>query len=336
MKKWAAFGLSLMMVLSMGMTAFGADLSGSGEFVAGTSAPEGSTIDTLMNHIAETLSEQTEGKYTLTHYGASQLGGDAEMVTEVQSGNVDITAMTTANLVGAVPELAVFDMQGAVPSAEVLTKMMKDEEFSETVQGWFEKAGFHLLTYCPSSIKGLGSNVYVDSADVFKNYTMRVLNNKYHIAFWEAAGANTVQIAASELYLAIQQGMADGLEMDMHGFIKFKVSEVIKYVYESHLLMHMSVVVMNLDKWNSLEESDRAWLEGYFDEVTDYYTQLGLEDDEHSWEELAEEGVEKIEFNQEVFDNLKAVAEETVWPMVREDLGDEVVDEFLAAIERNS
>lgn len=306
------------------------------ELVAGTSAPEGSTIDTLMNHITDTIGEATDGAFSLKHYGASQLGGDSDMVTEVQSGNVDITAMTTASLVGVIPQLAVFDMQGAIPNTEVLTRMMADKEFNETIQSWFENAGYHLLTYCPSCSKGLGTNKYIDNVSVFSNYTMRVLANQYHIAFWEAVGANTIQIPAGELYLSLQQGMADGLEMDMHGFIKFNCTEVLDYIYDARLLMHMSVVVMNLDKWNSIDSAEQEALTKYFSEITEYYIELGKTDDEESWKEAYEAGVEKIEFNQEVFDELKAVSEENVWPMVRKNVGDDVVDVFLAAVERNS
>jgi len=313
-------------------TAASDQLSGTYSFNVGSSAPEGSTIDTLMKYINAELETQANGQLEMIHYGASQLGSDADLVNECLAGNVPVVIMTTASLTTAVPELAVFDMYCAIPSTEVFMDMMNDQDFVDIIQGWFEKAGLHLILWCPSNYKQMATTKQISTIEDFKGFSMRTLANKYHINFWEAVGANTVQITASELYLSIQQGLVEGLEMDMHGFIKFNVHEVVNYIVDSRLLRHMTVGVMNLDAWNSMSSEDQAWFNGFLDDANEYYAELGFEDDEHSWQEAEEAGVERIEFNQDLFDSLKEVAEESVWKLVREDLGDAVVDDFLDKI----
>jgi TRAP-type C4-dicarboxylate transport system substrate-binding protein len=242
--------------------------------------------------------------------------------------------MTTASLTTAVPELALFDMYCAIPSTEVFVGMLKEPAFMEKFQGWFEKAGLHLILVCPSNNKYMATTKKINSIDDFKGFTMRTLANNYHITFWKAVGANTAQITAPELYLAIKQGLVQGLEMDLHGFISFNVHEVAKYFVDARLLRHTTVGVMNLDAWNSISAEDKAWFNEFLDGAKQYYAKLGLEDDEHSWEAAKAASIERVGFDQKLFDDLKAVAEKSVWKLVREKLGDKIVDDFLADISK--
>ena len=308
-------------------------LRGTYSFNAGSSSPEGGTIDLIMKYVSAQLEQQTNNQLQIQHFGASQLGGDADLVNEVQAGDVPIAVMTTASLVSAVPELGVFDLYGAIPSTEVFTSLMQDPEFFALIQSWFENAGLHLLFYCPSNYKYLGGTKLFTTAEDFQGVSMRTLPNANQIAFWDAAGANTLQVTATELYLAIQQGLVEGLEMDLHGFINFSLEEVLSYVYDSRLVPHMTVAVMNLDAWNSIAPEDQAWFNAFLEDVDVKYAELGAEADAEAWEELESAGVQRVDFNEELFTALQDIAKENEWPLVREAIGDDVVDAYLGYVD---
>lgn len=190
-------------------------LENSYSFNVGSSSTAGTTITKTFEAAQQKAQEESGGKLTMTYYGASSLGSDNEMLKECVAGNLPIVVMTTASITGTVPELAVFDMHCAFSSMDTLSAMMEDEEFLAMVQGWFEKAGLKLIAWETQSSKLLASTKEVNTIDDFKGYDMRTLSNKYHIDFWQAVGANTIQIDASELYLSVQQGLINGIEMNM-------------------------------------------------------------------------------------------------------------------------
>lgn len=310
-----------------------ATLSTSYAFDAGSSGADGTTIDKIMKYFVSEAEEQSDGQVTISYYGASQLGGDSDLLTSCLAGEVPFVIMNTSNVVSAVPELAVFDMAGSISSSEVMAAVMEDPEFSETIQGWFEAAGLHLCFYCPSVYKWLISTKEINSIDDLQGYTMRTLANEYQMALWEGAGASVVQITATELYLSIQQGMVDGCEMDLAGLLNFDLPEVTNYLYETRMYPHVSVCVMNLDLWNEMSAEDQAWFDSFFADINEYYEELGTSDDELSLEGIEADGVAIQDFNEDLFNDLSAIAEEVVYPMVRENIGDEPVDAYLAAIE---
>mgnify|MGYP001185882149 FL=1 len=307
-------------------------LENSYSFNVGSSSTAGTTITKTFEAAQQKAQEESGGKLTMTYYGASSLGSDNEMLKECVAGNLPIVVMTTASITGTVPELAVFDMHCAFSSMDTLSAMMEDEEFLAMVQGWFEKAGLKLIAWETQSSKLLASTKEVNTIDDFKGYDMRTLSNKYHIDFWQAVGANTIQIDASELYLSVQQGLINGIEMNMASILSRKLTEVCDYVQETMILPHMTIAVMNLDQYNSMAENDKAWFDQFMAEVNDKFNAMGIEDNEAGWDEVAAAGVTAKMFNEELFEDLKAVAETSSWKLVREDLGDEVVDAYLAKI----
>lgn len=309
-----------------------AALEGSYSFIVGSSSTQGTTITKTFEHAQELASQESGGKLNMTYYGASQLGTDGELLQSCLAGDVPIVVMTTASLTKAVPELALFDMHCAFSSMDTLTALMTDPDFGPKIQSWFEKAGLKLIAWESQSSKLLASTKEIHDISDFAGYDMRTLDNKYHMAFWRAVGANTVQIDASELYLSVQQGLIDGIEMNMASILSRQLTEVCDYVVETMDLPHMSVAVMNLDAYNSMTENDRKWFDDFMSGINDYFNQTGKEDNENGWTTVEENGATAIRFNQTLFDQMQAIAKDSSWALVRQDLGDELVDSYLDAI----
>jgi TRAP-type C4-dicarboxylate transport system substrate-binding protein len=98
------------------------------------------------------------------------------------------------------------------------------------------------------------------------------------------------------------------------------------------ILPHMTIAVMNLDQYNSMTDSDKAWFDSYMQEVTEDFNAMGTQDNYDGWEQVIEAGAEKVEFNQELYDDLRAVAQTSSWVDIRQDIGDDIVDYYLDKI----
>src|SRR5690625_5162653 len=66
--------------------------------------------DIAARGFAKEVEEATDGKVKIEVYEAGQLGGDTEMIEQVQIGSLDFFAGSTASLTNFVPELEIMDL----------------------------------------------------------------------------------------------------------------------------------------------------------------------------------------------------------------------------------
>lgn len=311
-----------------------AALEGSYNFIVGSSSNEGSTDCNVFKKFVEDVKNETDGKMNITFYGASALGSDKEMITAMQEGTVTMVTATSAQFAGLVPEMAILDIPNAVHDMSDVAALFADPEFMETAQKWFEAAGFRLVAWDTTLSKVMASTKEIQSVEDFKGYDMRTLNNKYQIAYWAGLGANTIQIDASELYLSLQQGLIQGLEMSVNGIRTRNLNEVADYVVDTLDYSQFKLVVMNLDAYNSMSDADKAWFDQRMAALSEEYCATSAADMEADWKYMEDQGVHCLRNNDKLFDEMRAVAEEKVWPMIREDIGAEVFDFFFDSIAR--
>lgn len=58
----------------------------------------------------------------------------------------------------------------------------------------------------------LTTNKKVSQISDLKGQNIRVMTNPYHIAYWNALGANAVSMEFTEVFMGLQQGTIDGQE----------------------------------------------------------------------------------------------------------------------------
>ena len=311
-----------------------AELEGKYQFIIGSSSNAGSTDCNVFEKFAEDITNETDGKMNVQFYGASALGSDKEMITAMSEGTITMVTATSAQFSGLVPEIAILDIPNAVKNMSDVAALFSDEEFMETCQGWFEKAGLRLVAWDTTLSKVMASTKEIQSVADFAGYDMRTLNNKYQIAYWAGLGTNTIQIDASELYLSLQQGLIDGLEMSVNGIRTRNLYEVANYIVDTLDYTQFKLLVMNLDAYNAMTDADKEWFDNRMKELSAEYCAESAKDMEADWKFMEESGCVCLRGNDQLFDEMRAVAEEKVWPMIREDIGDEVVDFFFDSIKR--
>jgi TRAP-type C4-dicarboxylate transport system substrate-binding protein len=91
---------------------------------------------------------------------------------------------------------------------------------------------------------------------------------------WTQLGAVPITITWSETYLALKQGMVQGLEAPLSIVRANKFQEVAKYITEVRTFPQRMGLAMNLDKLNSLGPELQAVLYSSADEAGVYYSQF--------------------------------------------------------------
>lgn len=296
------------------------------------SAAEASPAGIAAKKVKELMEAKSDGKLLVELYPNAQLGGDRELIESSQAGNIAMVTLTTAPMVNFIPELAVFDMPAVLSDKEVTRKVLQSP-FRDKIDAKYEDAGFKLLMMVPDSFREMSSNIAVNSIEDFNGVKIRTMENKYHLAFWKALGANPSPLAFSELYIALQQGLVDAQENPYATIMSAKLYEQQKYIINTNHIMFLSTTIMNKGIYDGLPSEYQAIVDEVFAEVNDYAYDVGNQETEKSLKKLEEAGVEIINLPDEEYAKIQELAE-PVYDMIREDIGSDLVDTLFEEIDK--
>lgn len=297
------------------------------------SAADSSPAGITAKKVKELMEEKSNGKITVDVYPDAQLGGDRELIESCQAGNLAMVSLTTAPMVNFIPELAVFDMPVALSDLDVAKKVLSGP-FRDKIGEKYENAGFKLLMMAPDSYRVMSSNIPVKKIEDFNGIKIRTMENKYHMAFWKALGANPSPLAFSELYIALQQGLVDAQENPYATIIASKLYEQQKYIINTNHIMFLSTTVMNKDLYDSMPSEYQKIVDEVFAEADQYAFETGKQEADKSIKQLKDAGLEIIDLPQDVVQKMKEAAE-PVYDMIREDIGADLVDSLLKELDAN-
>ncbi len=347
MKK--ALALILSTALALSLTACGGDPGSSGttgetqgaETSGGTSsepqrllyihgASDDSILQVTAEYFKELLEERTDGRYTVEIHPNFELGSLTESVEMIKAGEVQLSGVTLGSYYAS--ELAFVDLPNAVPTIEAAYKLYTETDFRTLVDDIMREQGIELLSFGAVYFREMSSNKPVYSVDDVTGINIRTLENSLHTAYWSALGANPSPLAWSETYLSLQQGLVDAQENPLDSIVSSKLYEVQDYIINTNHIIYTAPVMVNSSFFNTLSEEDQAIFRECGAETEEYVYEYGREYEGQLREELENQGMEFIDLSEEELARFREKAA-PVYDTVREQIGDETMDAFLAAID---
>ncbi|TMV15326.1 C4-dicarboxylate ABC transporter substrate-binding protein [Arenibacterium halophilum] len=120
----------------------------------------------------------------------------------------------------------------------------------------------------------------------------------YHAAL-EKLGASPVVLPGGEIYPALERGTIDGAAWPIIGALSFRWFEVADYLMRPSFGQSNYLVLMNLDKWNGLDDATRQQIEAAAQEfeqmAVDQFTEI-VESEEA---QLIENGMQETQLTEE-------------------------------------
>ena len=188
-------------------------------------------LNTRMREAAETIKKQTNGQVEISVFPASQLGTDADMLSQLRSGGIDFFAQTGLILASLVPVASINGIGFAFSDYATVWKAM-DGALGKHVIGAFEKA--NLIAFERMWDNGfrqtLSATKPIKTPDDLKGFKIRVPPSPLWTSLFKSLGAAPVSVPWGETYTALQTRVADGLENPLAGIYFAKMHEVAKYL----------------------------------------------------------------------------------------------------------
>jgi tripartite ATP-independent transporter DctP family solute receptor len=272
---------------------------------------------------ANVIKEEAEAAgvgLTIEIFGASQLGGDADRIQSVIAGDIDV------DIQGASALSAVYQPMSAVDGAFVFDDsdhMYRyfTSEASDALTGGFEEAtGVHILGAWNTGARQFTANVPIRTPDDLEGLRMRFPPSPTFLLNAAAMGAEAVEVAFEELYLALQQGTVDGQENPITNIDAINLDEVQDYIsLSSHQLSSNLVIIGPV--WNDLSIEQQDAMAAAVEEAMVQEPQCAADAEEEilaGWREGGE---------MEIIDDVDRDAfRELAEPYLRENFSDEQIE----------
>ena len=299
-------------------------------------AHSSSTSDRLAlatEKMAKELEEASNGRLIIDHYPASQLGAEREELEGVLLGTIDCAVISGGPSASFAPSVFVTNMPYQV-SDRFIGQKLYDSEFGKMLgQKTSEEAGWYFLGWGENGLRQFSnSKREIRTPEDMKGLKIRTMENDIHMAIVNSLGASATPVAFSELYTALQQGTVDGQENGLALTYSMGFYEVVNqmtllpHIYDAYL------VLMNKDKLASLPEDLQALMLEYGQKYCVYEREFNEQNDNDALKAMTEAGLNTYTPT-EAEAQLFIDATKPVEQMIRDKVGDELVDAYLAGVE---
>jgi len=212
---------------------------------------------------SKTFSDYLESKgQKVKLYPRDALGGEAEKLDQVSQGLLEISNSDLAKAGSLDPTIFGFYLPFLFEDMGHFFRTVNNTDLLAKINDGLAKRGVRVLSVIPlGSMNGIATTkkIIKTPAD-FEGVRMRALDNK-QAKWFELWGANAVVIPWSEIYNALQTGIADGYLNPAFVPIMFKHTEVLKYFSDVKLAPSLRVALCSEDWYQGLSPADRALID---------------------------------------------------------------------------
>lgn len=282
-----------------------------------------STSGNMGTILQSLISEESEGRIYCNLYGSSYLGSDTEMMRSVTMGTISLVQCASSAMTEQVPELALLDYPDLFSDPDEYVEKLNGP-LREFFQPYFHKAGLHLISWYGSDFRRLTSNFPIQKPEDLKRLKIRLMNNPYHQIYWQAVGAETIDVPYARLFFYLQQGLINAQENPFYATDTEEFYQWQPYVLMTNHLPFVGGIVMNKKAYDSLSEADQQALTRA---IARYAS--GVSGMTRSAQDL-EPYFKQVLIPDAALEEAFRLGDAAVEAALRRDLGDELVDAFLA------
>lgn len=313
--------------------AFGAT-AGAAKYVirAATVLVDESPIAQSLYLFAKIVESQTNGDIEVQVFSGGKLGDERPNIEAAQLNNIQVATPSGGVLANFSKKIRVINLPFLLTDQKVAYKVLNESAVGQKLLDSLSEIGLIGLAFGDYGMRNLTSKKEIKNMADLKGLKIRTMKVPDHLALWKNMGANPTPIAFSELYTALQQGVADGQENPYETIFLSKFYEVQKYITVVGHIYDLQPIIMSKKFYDGLPQNYQKIVRNAAQIANKYLWYItGKQNDTFKQQcEKAgmtinyfskEEMAKSLEVNKPLVDQIRNVA------------GDKLVDEYIAAVE---
>lgn len=197
--------------------------------------------------------EMSGGKIKIQQFGPDVVP-TFEQFQPTQSGVFDINFTHATYHAGNMGLGILMDMTKFDPTARRATGLF------DAMDKAYNKVGIKVVAFTPvSPYHYITKNTLSGSKPSFQGLKLRSNPTLQNVVL--EMGGSPVTLAGGEVYTSLQKGVIDGAAWTLVGVKDFKWNEVANYMVRPTFGSITMLLMMNLDKYNSLSAEEKKWID---------------------------------------------------------------------------
>ena len=291
-RKFFPLTLSLLASLGLVFTGFLADAKAQGpkQLRLCHNSNLDSATDKASHKFAEMVEKKTNGQVKIAVYPRNQLGGNRELLEQVKMGSLDLTLMGLGTLGYMVEEYNFMQIPFAFRNQEHIHKVL-DSEVGKTIEKTVAAKGFFLLNQkwdrLPRHIAGKKAVLKMED---LKNLKVREGTPAFHEGI-KLYGASPVKIDLNEMFIALQQGIVDAVELPLDYVYDYSIHEAGKFLSLTYHTYGTQFVAMGKKSFDAFPPDIQKALLEAAEEGADFNNRLTWSQEEDYLKKIEKAGV---------------------------------------------
>ena len=207
---------------------------------------------------AKEVEEKSGGRVAVKVLPAGQLGGDVEIIEQIQADLVQIGIPPTATLGNFEPRLQILDLPYILPSQAMMIKVL-DGPVGRKILDLLDKHGLYGVNFWGAGFRHMtNAKRKIEGAGDLKGIKMRTMQSPVILAQYREWGASPTAMAFAEVYNGLQQGVIDGQENPLANIGAMRFYEVQKHLTLTGHAYHGYATVVSKDAWKACRRISRT------------------------------------------------------------------------------
>jgi tripartite ATP-independent transporter DctP family solute receptor len=246
----------------------------------------------MAERFRDRMAERTGGRFRVVIYPSGQLGGERVAFEQLQAGAQEMAISGTPVLSGWVPEGQIFDLPFLFTDRDQGLRVLNGP-----LGGWWrelllERTGVRSLGFLDYGFRHVyNSKRPIQKPSDLEGLKLRVLQSATYLAAYQALGVQATPMNYGEVYSALQQGVIDGGEANVIGFVTDRFYEVGKYFSFTSITYNPITLLVNERFFHSLPESVREDVLTSAKEALAYQSEVARELEREAFETMKAEKV---------------------------------------------
>lgn len=288
----------------------------------------GSPYDLGAKRFAELVEVYTRRAIQVKVFPSSQLGLEQNTSKDVQLGTLDFTVVAINNATMWYKPLDVTVLPFIFRDRQHVDAVFNGPVGKELLENYRKASGVRIISRFEWGDRGIINKTRaIDKPEDLKGIKVRLPKNSVMLDSYSALGATTTAIDWGELYAALQQGAADGLEGPPQGMIDMKFTDFLKYYSYVPVFYGVTVMLVNDKSFQALPKEHQDAIERAGREAGEYQRWLSAVSHVDGLANLQKMGVKVNVPKLEPFRE----AVKPVWEKYKSEIGDEWIKKVIDA-----
>jgi tripartite ATP-independent transporter DctP family solute receptor len=246
-------------------------------FKMGLQNPKGHPLEQGAAKFAELVAQKSGGKLKVNVFPGGALGGDAQTVSALQGGTVEITALNSGILASQVKDFVVYDFPFMFANAKEADAVV-DGPFGQKLHARLADKGIVGLAYWELGFRNItNGRKPINTVDDIAGLKLRVIPNAINVDWVKALGANPTPMAFPEVYAGLESRAIDGQENPLSVILANKFYEVQKHLVLSNHQYNPQSLIFSKKVWDGLSADERKILQDSAAEAARFQRQVNRE-----------------------------------------------------------